>query len=127
MMPNVGEIQNQQTHQLQSQSYKQGQGQGHFTQQQATQYNQSAMNVSGNGAFIEMVQQTNIDFMTRLTSIEQNVSKLSTMETEMQLVRLSVYKLQTDNTQITTRLTEVEKSCQNISNMFDDNKICLRR
>ena len=122
-MPNVGEIQNQQTHQLQSQSYNQGQSHGHFTQQQATQYNQSAMNVSDNGALIEMVQQMNINFMTRLTAIEQIKSKLSTIEIEMQFVRSGVYKLQTDNTQITTRLTEVEKSCQNISNMFDNNMI----
>ena len=81
------------------------------------------MNVSYNGALIEMVQQMNINFMTKLTATEQNVSKLSSIETEMQFVRSGVYKLQTDNTQMTTRLTEVEKSCQNISNMFDDNKI----
>ena len=61
--------------------------------------------------------------MTRLTAIEQNMSKLTTIETEMQFIRSSVYKLQTDNTQITKRLKEVENSCQNISNMFDGNKI----
>ena len=57
---------------------------------------------------------------TLLTSIEQNVSKVTPFESEMQYCRL-----QLDNTHITNlnRLTEVENSCQSISSMFDGNKV----
>ena len=85
------------------------------------------MNESDNGTLIELVQQMNVNFMNRLTSIEQNVSKLTTIEAEMQFLKSGMCRLQSDNTHITNRLTEVEKSCQSISNMFDDNKVVTEK
>ena len=61
--------------------------------------------------------------LNRLTSIEQNVSRLTVIESEMQHLRSGMANLQMNNTQITTRLTEVEKSCQGISSMFDDSRV----
>lgn len=52
----------------------------------------------------------NNNFITRLSAIEQNVSKLNTIESEIQLMRSDVYRLQTDNTHISRRIAEVEMS-----------------
>ena len=114
-------------HLIQGHVYNPAQGQGQFVQQPATHYSQSSMNVNDNGTLIELVQQMNMNFMTRLTSIEHSVSKLSTIESEMQYLKSGMSRLQSDNAHITSRLTEVENSCQGISNMFDDNRVATEK
>ena len=69
----------------------------------------------------------NVNLMNRFTSTEQNVSKLTTIQAEMQFLKSGMCRLQSENTHITNRLTEVEKSCQSISNMFDDNEVVTEK
>ena len=76
-------------------------------------------NFNGN-TIVSMIQQMNSNIMGRLSSIETSVSKLSSIESEMSLMRSDLSKLQLDNATISRRMTEVERSCQMISNMYDD-------
>ena len=110
----------------------QGQGYSQSSQQQRPHSSQNVqvtdhstgnhMTQGDNGTLVQMIQQMNNNFMSRLSVIERNVSKLNTIESEIQLMRSDVYRLQTDNTHISRRISEVEKSCQLISGMFDDSK-----
>ena len=99
----------------------QGQGYSQGSQQQRPHSSQNVqvtdhstgnhMTQGDNGTLVQMIQQMNNNFMSRLSVIERNVSKLNTIESEIQLMRSDVYRLQTDNTHISRRISEVEKSC----------------
>lgn len=78
--------------------------------------------MNDNGTLMNMIQQMNNNFMTRLSSIESNVSKLNSIESDIQLIRSDMYKLQVENSQISKRISVVEKSCETISVLFDDSK-----
>ena len=80
-----------------------GQGQGHFAQNAS--YSQTSVNMSDNGILIEMIQTMKNNFLNRLTSIEQNVSILTVIESEMQQLRSGMSNLQMNNTQI------IRKTC----------------
>ena len=75
-------------------------------------------------SLIEMVQQihqTNMNFLSRLSSIENNVAKLVTIEQEISRgVRYDVYNLKEENPNVSTKMKELENSTQSISRMFDD-------
>ena len=115
----------------------QGQCQGQVgqpTQQTSVQYDQCGSSYNGfqqnpllnnstsfdGNTIVSMIQQMNSNFMGRLSSIETSVSKLSSIESEMCLMRSDLSKLQLNNATISRRMTEVERSCQMISNMYDD-------
>lgn len=110
-----------------------GQGQGHAQYVQQPQHmsqcnpptqltGQTSMPTSDNGTLVEMIQQMNNNFMARLSAIEKNVSKLNTIECDIQLMRSDMYQLQINNSQISKRILVVEKSCETISDLFDDAK-----
>ena len=109
----------------------QGQG-GRQTQQTSVQYDPSGSysglqqnspmnnNNTDSNTIVNLIQQLNNNFMGRLLSIGISVSKLSSIECGLSLMRSDLSKLPIDNATISRRMTDVERSCQMISNMYDD-------
>ena len=99
---------------------------------------QSTNHVSGNGTYDQpqaqinnnailtlmqqmqqQMQQTNTTVLTRLTAIEQSVSKLAPIENNISTLMMDVGNLKTENKRLSTKVCEVEHSCQTISGIFD--------
>ena len=68
---------------------------------------------------LRQTQITNTNVLTRLTEIENNVSKLSKIENIVEKVQTDVNKLKKENERISSQVTEFETSCQAMSSMFD--------
>ena len=75
-----------------------------------------------NGIFemVQQIQQTNLSFLSRLSSIENNVAKLATIEQDVSRVRYDINNLKEENKNVTSKIMELETSTQSISQMFDD-------
>ena len=75
-----------------------------------------------NGLFemVQQIHQTNMSFLSRLSSIENNVAKLATIEQDVSRVRYDINNLKEENKNVTSKITELETSTQSISQMFDD-------
>ena len=102
---------------MQSSSHVNGNGNGHGT------YDQSQMNNSPILTFMQQMQQqmqqTNNTVLTRLTAIEQSVSKLAPIEQNISALIMDVTNLKSENKHLSTKVCEVERSCQTISSIFD--------
>ena len=68
---------------------------------------------------IKQIQQTNMSFLNRLSSIEDNVSRLGSIQQEIGIVRNEVSNLKIENSTMTKKVCELETSCQSISGLFD--------
>ena len=69
---------------------------------------------------MQQIQQTNATVLSRLSSIECSVSKLTTIENDLSLLRLDVSNLKRENGSMAIQISEVESSCQTISSVFDE-------
>ena len=84
--------------------------------------NQRWAGQQNNGLFemVQQIHQTNMSFLSRLSSIENNVAKLATIEQDVSRVRYDINNLKEENKNVTSKITELETSTQSISQMFDD-------
>ena len=106
---------------IQSQCQDKGQI-GQYTQSNTVQYDQSgnycgpqqSFPVNNNAidisTIVNMIQQLNNNYMGRLSNIEVNVSKLTTIEYDISHMRADMTKLQLENSIMSRRMIEVEKS-----------------
>ena len=83
-------------------------------------YRSHDINTTHNGDIAGMIMQMNENFSTRLTVIENSLTKLGSIESDVTLVRADVSRIKTDNIEFNRRLLEVEVSCQNNSDSFDN-------
>jgi hypothetical protein len=67
-----------------------------------------------------MLQHMNSQFSARFSNIEDSLSKLTTMESDLTHLRVDVTSLKSENKQITGQLNEFEKFCQVTSDVSDD-------
>ena len=74
--------------------------------------NTSTHNTDYNGDIAGMIMQMNNNFSSRLTMIENSLTKLGSIESDVTLVRADVSRIKTDNIEFNRRLIEVEVSCQ---------------
>lgn len=103
----------------------------YYGQQNTMQNSRTTMNESyhgqqitaqqNNGMFemIQQIHQTNLSFLSRLSSIETNVAKLVPIEQEISKVHSDVCLLKDENKSLSDKMLELELSCQTISSMFD--------
>lgn len=69
---------------------------------------------------IALIQQLRDDFSKRLNCIENKVSKLDEIKSEISAVKSDVAGLRSENMSINSRLDDIETSCQVVSSVFDD-------
>jgi hypothetical protein len=80
-----------------------------------------AMYLEGQGPnIVGMLQQMSRQFDSRFSNIEQSLTKLTGMETDIAHLRVDVSGLKSDNKQITKQMIELEKSAQATSDICDD-------
>ena len=71
---------------------------------------------------VQQIQQTNTVLLSRLSSIESNVSRLGKIEQDVSLVRSEISVLKLDNishVSLNSKCVDLENSCQFISNKYD--------
>ena len=68
---------------------------------------------------VQQIQQTNTVLLSRLSSIESNVSRLGKIEQDVSLVRSEISVLKLDNISLHSKCVDLENSCQFISNKYD--------
>ena len=69
---------------------------------------------------MQQIQHTNATVLSRLSSIECSVSKLTTIENDLSMLRLDVSNLKRENGSMAIKISEVENSSQTISSLFDE-------
>ena len=68
---------------------------------------------------VQQIQQTNTVLLSRLSSIEANVSRLGKIEQDVSSVRSEMSLLKLDNIALNAKCVDLEKSCQFISDKYD--------
>ena len=83
-------------------------------------YRGETNSMESSGDLASMIIQMNNNFSRRLSTIENSLSKLGTIENDVTMVRADVSKIKSDNIEFNRRLIEVEVSCQSNSDSFDN-------
>ena len=90
--------------------------------------NQAGYQNAGSAAFnsqnepmcmVQQIQQTNTVLLSRLSSIESNVSRLGKIEHDVSSVRSEISILKLENISLNSKFTELETSCKFISDSYD--------
>ena len=68
---------------------------------------------------IQQIHQTNMTVLSRLSSIESNVSKLQVIEKDISMLRYDVVRLKDENNTMSNKIVDVETACKSMSSMFD--------
>lgn len=90
--------------------------------QQYSGHNYNGQNNYGKdntGVLMDMITQMNNNFSSRLSTIENSLSKLGKIENDVTRVRADVENIKSDNLSFNQRLMDVEIFCQTNSDSFD--------
>lgn len=68
----------------------------------------------------DLVQQMSLQLNTRLAGIEQNMNKLSMIESSISSVKTEITNLKSDNVVLRSNLSEMDSFCQSVSDFVDD-------
>ena len=74
---------------------------------------------AGQASVYDLIQQMNSQLNIRLSCIEQNMSKLSVIESSISCVKSEMSALKSDNVSIRTNMGEMERFCQSVSGIID--------
>ena len=71
-------------------------------------------------SIVDSVQQMNSQLNTRLSGIEQNLSKLTAIENNIAGVQMEISNIKSDNVVLRTNVGELDRFCQSVSGFMDD-------
>ena len=71
-------------------------------------------------SIVDLVQQMNSQLNTRLSGIEQNLSKLTAIENNIAGVQTEISNIKSDNVVLRTNVGELDRFCQSVSGFMDD-------